>query len=216
MLWSIERGRTQFGCSNPPKTPSAPLATVFSQHVSTASHGARSRACTKTPSFHHSIQSALAPRCAACACNPSSRLRALARRDKARHVDGRLRPLNPVVVLALAEARAREGLRLREALEHPEDDGLSLLEVEAHEALRDGLRDVLKVHRLALDEAADREDGIRTRVERDLRAERELLRAGHLREGRDGSGGWGVGGGGAVALEVIYDERELLFQLSLH
>lgn len=44
--------------------------------------------------------------------------------------------------------------------EHTEDDGRASVELDAHEGLADGIADVLKVHRRALDEHADGDDGV--------------------------------------------------------
>lgn len=71
------------------------------------------------------------------------------------------RRLLTVSLVALAsDAGALEGLVVVEAREDAEDDGRAAVELDAHERLRHGVADVLEVHRRALDEHADGDDGV--------------------------------------------------------
>lgn len=69
-----------------------------------------------------------------------------------------------VVALALsARANTRAGLclLLSEHGQNAEDDGDADVELDAHEALGDGVGNVLKVHGLALDEHANGNDCVK-------------------------------------------------------
>lgn len=69
-------------------------------------------------------------------------------------------PVLAVVVAAAREPRARLGLLVIEHGQDAENDGHAEVEADAHQALRDGVRDVLEVHGLALDQHADGDDGV--------------------------------------------------------
>lgn len=79
------------------------------------------------------------------------------------HLDGCLAPVLAVVVaLAVGAAHASTslGLFLGQDGQDAEYDGHARVELHAHEALGDGIGNVLKVHGLALDEDPDRDDGV--------------------------------------------------------
>ncbi|TYZ67978.1 hypothetical protein PybrP1_011886 [[Pythium] brassicae (nom. inval.)] len=98
-----------------------------------------------------------------------------------RHLDRGLRPLHAVVVALAREPRAVFCLLLREHREHAEEHGHLRVELHAHDALGHGLTDVLEVHRVALDQAADADHGVDLlRRDHAARSERQLVRAGHL------------------------------------
>lgn len=65
-----------------------------------------------------------------------------------------------MVVAARGEPRARLGLVIVEHRQHAEDDGDAEVESSAHQAVGHRVRDVLKVHSLALDQHADGDDGV--------------------------------------------------------
>lgn len=89
-----------------------------------------------------------------------------------------------MVVAAGGDAGAGLGLVLAEDGEDAEDDGDARVELDAHEAVGDAVGDVLKVHGLALDEDANRDDGVKG--------------GGRGRGGAGRGGGGGVGEGGQV------------------
>lgn len=60
-----------------------------------------------------------------------------------------------------SDTSALERLVVVEAGKNTENDGRARVELDAHKALRDGVADVLKVHRRALDQHADRDDGVK-------------------------------------------------------
>ena len=66
-----------------------------------------------------------------------------------------------MVVAPAHQPRASLGLLVVEHGKDAEDDGDAEVQANAHEALRHGVGDVLKVHRLALDQHADGDDGVK-------------------------------------------------------
>lgn len=70
-----------------------------------------------------------------------------------------------MVVLLAVEPGPRLCLVLCEDGEDTEDDGHPALELDSHETVRDRVADVLKVHRLALDEHPDGDDGVKWDLE---------------------------------------------------
>lgn len=64
------------------------------------------------------------------------------------------------MVVSAVQACTGLGLLIVEDGEDAEDDGDARVEPHAHEAVGDGVGDVLEVHRLALDEDADGNDGV--------------------------------------------------------
>lgn len=94
----------------------------------------------------------------------------------------------PILTMVVAATRhARPGLRLLlvEHRQQAEDQRDAGVELDAHQAVGDGLGDVFKVHRLALDQDADGDDGVEGAGGR-----------GRLAFGVEGEGGQ-VGGAGA-------------------
>lgn len=69
-------------------------------------------------------------------------------------------PVLAMVVAAAREPGAGLGLLVIEHGQDAEDDGHAEVEADAHEALGDGVGDVLEVHGLALDQHADGDDGV--------------------------------------------------------
>lgn len=75
-------------------------------------------------------------------------------------------PVLPVVVAlsltagATTDAGPREGLVLIQDGQQTEDERHAVVELDAHETMRDGLGNVLEVHGLALDQDADGDEGI--------------------------------------------------------
>ena len=89
------------------------------------------------------------------AFRPTSRMRC--------HLNRSRSPILPMVVplvRAPPDACAFQSLVIGERGKHAEDDGNARVELHAHERVRDGLADVLEVHRRALDEHAYRDHGI--------------------------------------------------------
>lgn len=91
-------------------------------------------------------------------------------------------PVLAMVVTPAREPGARLGLLVSEDGQDAENDGHAEVEADAHQALGDGVGDVLEVHGLALDQHADGDDGV------------EGARG---RRGRVGHEGGQVGGRGA-------------------
>ncbi|KAI9053454.1 hypothetical protein LZ554_002412 [Drepanopeziza brunnea f. sp. 'monogermtubi'] len=90
-----------------------------------------------------------------------------------------------MVVTATGHARSRLRLLLVQHGQQSKDQRDASVELDAHQALGDGIGDVLKVHGLALDQDADGDDGV------------EGARGGgRLALGVEGEGGQ-VGGAGA-------------------
>ncbi len=126
------------------------------------------------------------------------------------HLDGGETPVLAVVVALAVDAGAGEGLRVVEDGEDAKDDGDARVELDAHEAVRDGLGNVLKVHRVALDEDADGDDGVKRRRGGGARRGGEVGRRGGEEEvasrgaagrgGLDLGGGVEAGGGGVVSV----------------
>lgn len=87
---------------------------------------------------------------------------------------------------------ARARLRLGQAGEHAEDDGDAAVELDAHEAVRDRVADVFKVHRRALDEHADRNHRVKG-------AARACVGCGFRRAGVAGAREEVAGGGDELA-----------------
>lgn len=79
-----------------------------------------------------------------------------------------------MVVLLAVEPGPRLCLVLCEDGEDTEDDGHPALELDSHETVRDRVADVLKVHRLALDEHTDGDDGVEWDLERAFRVSNGL------------------------------------------
>lgn len=76
------------------------------------------------------------------------------------HLYGGEAPVLSMVVPLTVDAGACLCLVVGEDGEDAEDDGDAGVELDAHEAVGDGVGDVLKVHGLALDEDADGDDGV--------------------------------------------------------
>jgi hypothetical protein len=76
---------------------------------------------------------------------------------------GRRGPILAVVVAAVEEAGAGLGLLVVQHRQHAEDDGDAKIQLRPHQAVRHGVRDVLEVHRLALDEHTDGDYGVECR-----------------------------------------------------
>eukprot|EP00429_Kryptoperidinium_foliaceum_P066428 CAMPEP_0176074664 /NCGR_PEP_ID=MMETSP0120_2-20121206/37313_1 /TAXON_ID=160619 /ORGANISM="Kryptoperidinium foliaceum, Strain CCMP 1326" /LENGTH=210 /DNA_ID=CAMNT_0017408359 /DNA_START=38 /DNA_END=666 /DNA_ORIENTATION=- len=96
-------------------------------------------------------------------------------------LDDCVAPVLPAVVAGSVNASARLRLLLIQTAQDAIDDGSVVLEVEIHDALRHSFADVLKMHRLALDEATDADDAVETlRLKQNLRSERDLVGAGHV------------------------------------
>lgn len=65
-----------------------------------------------------------------------------------------------MIVTAAQHAGAGLGLVLVEDGQHTEDDRDAGVELDAHEAVRNAVGDVLEVHSLALDEHTNGDDGV--------------------------------------------------------
>ena len=65
-----------------------------------------------------------------------------------------------MIVTPTRDARPRLGLLLIQDGQQAEDQRHARVELDAHQAVRDRLGDVLEVHGLALDEHADGDDGV--------------------------------------------------------
>lgn len=103
------------------------------------------------------------------------------------HLDSSQTPILAVVVALAVDASARLCLVVREHRQHAKDDGDTRVELHAHQAVRHAVGNVLKVHRLALDQDADGNDGVEG-------AGRGSGGGGRLEVGR--AGGEEVGGRG--------------------
>lgn len=93
-------------------------------------------------------------------------------------------------------------LLLVEHGEDAEDDGDARIQLNPHQAVHGGIRDVLKVHRLSLDEDADGDDGVKRA--RGAVGEGGQVGGGRGEQVRCGGGAGGVGldlGGGDEAEE---------------
>ncbi|DAZ96764.1 TPA: hypothetical protein N0F65_012341 [Lagenidium giganteum] len=99
------------------------------------------------------------------------------------HFDGRLRPLDAVVVSILGQASAVLGLLLVEHREDTEEHRHVRVELHLHDALRHSVTDVLEVHRVALDQAANAHDRIDLlRRDHTARSVWQLVRARHFED----------------------------------
>jgi len=113
------------------------------------------------------------------------------------HLDGREPPVLAVVVATVDEARARHPLLLGQDGQNAKDDGHAGVELHAHQPLRDGVGDVLEVHRLALDQHADGDDGVeRARGLRRGGQRRQVCRAAREEVAGTQSAGAGAEGRG--------------------
>lgn len=65
------------------------------------------------------------------------------------------------LVFSAADTGPDQGLLVVQDGQDAKDDGCAGLELDIHQALGDGLADVLKVHGGTLDEAADGDDGVK-------------------------------------------------------
>lgn len=98
------------------------------------------------------------------------------------------------LVFSAADTGPDQGLLVVQDGQDAKDDGCAGLELDIHQALGDGLADVLKVHGGTLDEAADGDDGVK---------------GGGGRARGLGLGGLGLGlGGGLLGGGGIVDEGE--------
>lgn len=68
-----------------------------------------------------------------------------------------------MVVAVGRDAGASLGLLVVEDGQDAKDDGDARVELNAHEAMRDSIRNVLKVHGLALDQNANGNNGVESR-----------------------------------------------------
>lgn len=105
-----------------------------------------------------------------------------------------------MVVAPHEYAGAGEGLVLGEDGEDAEDDGDARVEGDAHEAVGDAVGDVLEVHRLALDQHADGDDGVEGAAGRGGRCQGGQVRGRAAQEvaGCAAAGGGGLDLGGGV------------------
>lgn len=106
---------------------------------------------------------------------------------------GRAPILSVVVPLGFpSDTRPLERLLVRVAVQHAVNDGHARLELDPHQAVRDGVRDVLEMLGRAFDQDSDGDDG----------GEGALERSGGGGSGRGRRGGRGVGEKGRRAHEV--------------
>mmetsp|Transcript_194 Transcript_194/g.674 ORF Transcript_194/g.674 Transcript_194/m.674 type:complete len:215 (+) Transcript_194:296-940(+) len=95
-----------------------------------------------------------------------------------RHLDGGPPPIRPVVT---RPDGSHAGLLLAHAGEDAEEDRHARLHAHRHQPRRDRVRDCLKVVRVALDQDANRQDGVHRAGEGHVpRGEGQLVRARHL------------------------------------
>lgn len=118
-----------------------------------------------------------------------------------------------MVVTAGRESGAGLRLLVAEDGQDAKDDGDARVEADAHEALGDGVGNILKVHRLALDEDADGDDGVKGLAAGGVGGEGGQVRGGGAEEvaGRcAGAGLCGLDLGGlveSVGLRVVSQKK---------
>ena len=109
-----------------------------------------------------------------------------------RHLDGGQTPVLAVIValvITAADSCSDQSLPFVERGENPKDDGDAGVELDTHEAVRDGIRDVFEVHCFAFDQNADCDHRIEG-----LGRHRRDHRGRGIGRGRGGGGGSGSGG----------------------